>query len=262
VRYGESQGPLAIAHRGGSGLAQENSLAAFSLASALGLRYLETDVRVTSDDQLVCFHDSTLERVTSVAGPVRSRSLRELRGLRINGAEPIPTFDEALDAFPRQCFTVDPKDEAGLPSLLRSLRRRGVADRVCIAGAWDGLLAQVRAEVPEVATALGWRSLTTLLVCARAGIRPPKAVATAPFAHVPVRLGRVPIFVERLVEMSHELGVQVVTWTVDDPVVMRRLLDAGVDAIITDRPDILREVLVSRGQWTPMAPRHEAVTDR
>lgn len=262
MRYGESQGPLAIAHRGGAGLAQENSLAAFGLASALGLRYLETDVRVTSDDQLVCFHDSTLERITSAAGPVRSKTLRELRALRINGAEPIPTFDEALETFPLQCFTVDPKDEAGLPTLLRSLRRKGVAERVCIAGAWDGWLAQVRAEVPEVATALGWQSLTTLLTCARAGIRPPKWVATAPFAHVPVRLGRFPIFVERLVAMSHELGVQVVTWTVDDPVVIRRLLDAGVDAIITDRPDILREVLVARGQWAPMAPRHEAATDR
>ena len=91
---------MAIAHRGGAALAQENSLVAFALASGLGLRYLETDVRVTCDGQLVCFHDDTLDRVTSAAGPVRSKSLRELRALRINGIEPIPTFDEALDAFP------------------------------------------------------------------------------------------------------------------------------------------------------------------
>jgi glycerophosphoryl diester phosphodiesterase len=98
-------------------------------------------------------------------------------------------------------------------------------------------------------------------MCARAGVRPPRALANAPFAHVPVKLGRVPIFVERLVAMSHDLGVRVVTWTVDEPVVMRHLLDAGVDAIITDRPDLLREVLVSRDQWTPMAARHEVPTD-
>jgi glycerophosphoryl diester phosphodiesterase len=243
---------MAIAHRGGAALAQENSLAAFDLSSGLGLRYLETDVRVTSDGHLVCFHDETLERVTSVTGPVRSRSLRELRDLRINDIEPIPTFDEALDAFPDQCFTVDPKDLAGLGPLVKSLQRRGVAERVCIAGAWDGWLAQVRRGVPEVATALGWQSLTALLTCAKTGVRPPRAVATAPFAHVPVKLGRFPIFAERLVAMSHDLGVRVVTWTVDDPVVMGRLLDAGVDAIITDRPDVLREVLVSRGQWSPM----------
>ncbi|HEX7536790.1 MAG TPA: glycerophosphodiester phosphodiesterase family protein, partial [Dermatophilaceae bacterium] len=167
MSYGEGPGPLAIAHRGGAALAQENSLAAFALASGLGLRYLETDVRVTSDGYLVCFHDETLDRVTSATGPVRSKSLRELRALRINGMEPIPTFDEALDAFPDQCFTVDSKDLAGLAPLVKSLRRRGVAERVCIAGAWDGLLAQVHREVPAVTTALGWRSLTTLLMCAR-----------------------------------------------------------------------------------------------
>jgi glycerophosphoryl diester phosphodiesterase len=262
MTYGEGHGPLAIAHRGGAGLAQENSLAAFALASALGLRYLETDIRVTRDGHLVCFHDETLERVTSATGPVRSKSLRELRALRINGIEPIPTLDEALDAFPDQCFSVDLKDEVAIEPLVKSLRRKGVAERVCIAGAWDGWLGHVRREVPEVTTALGWRSLTALLSCARTGLRPPKALATAAFAHVPIKLGRVPIYVERLVAMSHDIGVRVVVWTVDEPVVIRRLLDAGVDAIITDRPDVLREVLVSRDQWAPMVSRREAATDR
>ena len=260
--YGHGPGPLAIAHRGGAGLAPENSLAAFALASALGLRYLETDIRVTCDGHLVCFHDDTLGRVTSAKGLVRAKSLHELRALRINGIEPIPTLDEALGAFPEQCFTVDLKDQAAIEPLLKSLKRKGVAERVCIAGAWDGWLSQVRHEVPEVATSLGWRSLTALLSCARTGLRPPKALATAPFAHVPLKLGRVPIFVERLVAMSHDIGVRVVTWTVDEPVAIRHLLDVGVDAIITDRPDVLREVLVSRDQWAPMSPRHESATDR
>ena len=136
------------------------------------------------------------------------------------------------------------KDHAAIEPLVKSLRRKGVAQRVCIAGAWDWWLGQVRSEVPEVTSALGWRSLTALLTCAKTGLRPPKALATAPFAHVPVTLSRVPIFVERLVAMSHDIGVRVVTWTVDEPVVMRRLLDVGVDAIITNRPDVLREVLI------------------
>jgi len=261
MSYGEGSGPLAIAHRGGGALAQENSLAAFAVASGLGLRYLETDVRVTSDGHLVCFHDERLDRVTTAKGPLRSKSLHELRALRINAMEPIPTFDEALEAFPDQCFTIDSKDLAGLEPLVKSLQRKGVAERVCVAGAWDGWLAHVREQVPGVSTALGWRSLTTLLMCARAGVRPPRALANAPFAHVPVKLGRVPIFAERLVAMSHDLGIRLVTWTVDEPLVMRYLLDAGVDAIITDRPDVLREVLVSRDQWTPMAARRQAPTD-
>ena len=175
--------------------------------------------------------------------------------MRINGIEPIPTLDEALDAFPGACFTVDLKDRAAIEPLVKSLLRRGVAQRVCIAGAWDGWLGHVRREVHEVTTALGWRSLTALVTCARTGVRPPRALATAPFAHVPVKLGRAPIFVERFVAMSHDIGVRVVTWTVDDPVVIRRLLDAGMDAIITDRPDILREVLSQRGTWQPNTPQ-------
>lgn len=252
MSYGQETTALAIAHRGGAALAPENSLVAFALSAGLGLRYLETDVQVTSDGHLVCFHDDRLERLTSATGPVRSKTLRQIRALRINGMEPIATFDEALDAFPDQCFAVDPKDQAGVGPLVKSLRRKGVAQRVCVAGAWDGLLAGVRQQVPAVTTALGWRSLAALLICARTGVRPPRALATAPFAHVPLKLGFVPVFVERLVAMSHEIGVRVVTWTVDEPDVMGRLLDAGVDAIISDRPDILREVLVSRDQWVPM----------
>jgi glycerophosphoryl diester phosphodiesterase len=69
------------------------------------------------------------------------------------------------------------------------------------------------------------------------------------FAHVPLRLGRLPVHSERVIARAHELGIRVVVWTVDDPATMRTLLDAGVDGIITDRPDVLRDVLVARGQW-------------
>lgn len=102
-------------------------------------------------------------------------------------------------------------------------------------------------------TALGWRSLAVLVACAKAGVRPPLGVATGEFVHVPVSVGRVPLVAERLVQMAADLGVRVLAWTVDEPALMHRLLDLGVDGVITDRPDLLREVLVRRGQWRPMA---------
>ncbi len=250
--YRDGLRPRAIAHRGGAALGPENTIAAFGLASALGLRYLETDLQVTSDGQAVCFHDHDLTRTTGAKGPVRSRTLAEVRRLRVHGVGLIPTLEEVLDAFPEQCFTVDLKDRAAIDPLVSSLRRTRAAGRVCVAGAWDGWLGHVRRELPAVTTALGWWSLSALLTCARTGVRPPRALATAPYAHVPVRLGGIAVFADRLVGMSHEIGVEVVTWTVDDPAVMRTLLDAGVDAIITDRPDVLREVLISRRQWSPM----------
>ena len=139
------------------------------------------------------------------------------------------------------------------------------AERICVAGAWSRWLRRLQDEAPGVTTALGWRSLTTLIACSRGGVRPvgmrSTSLASGAFAHVPLRLGRLPIHSERVIARAHDLGIRVVVWTVDDPATMRSLLDAGVDGIITDRPDVLRDVLISRGQWTRPAPvvRHRSV---
>ena len=260
MAYGSEPVPMALAHRGGAALAPENTLAAFGLATALGFRYLETDVRLTADGQLVCFHDATLDRVTDGCGPVRRRSLAALRGVRVRGGEPVPTLAEALEAFPAAHFTIDLKDRAGVGPLVEVLRRNDFRHRVCVAGAWDGVLSAVRREVPGVRTALGWRSLSALVSASRTGARPSLRLATGEFAHVPLRLGGVPVFVERLVEGAHSIGVRVVVWTVDEPGAMHRVLEAGVDGVITDRTDLLREVLVARGQWVPIPAATEART--
>jgi len=251
MAYGSESGPLALAHRGGAALAPENTLAAFGLATALGYRYLETDVRVSSDGHLVCFHDATLDRVTHLRGPVSRQPLARLGRLRVQG-EPIPTLTDALEAYPRARFTVDLKDRAAIAPLAKVLQHRDFRERVCVAGAWDSWIARVRAESPGVRTTLGWHALAALVTASRAGLRPSRRLATAEYAHVPLRLGRVPVFVDRLVEGAHRIGVRVVLWTLDDPVDMRRALDAGVDGIITDRPDLLREVLIGRDAWSPM----------
>ena len=252
MAYGTESIPLALSHRGGSALAPENTVASIALASALGVRYLETDVRLTADGALVCFHDSTLDRVTDARGPLARHTLASLRGVRVAGREPIPTLADALEAFPDANFTVDLKDQAAIGPLGKLLQHSDFRDRVCVAGAWDGWLDVVRAEAPGVRTALGWRSLAAVVTTAHAGMPPARRFATAEFAHVPLKLGRVPVFVERLVTGAHGIGVKVVVWTVNDQPSMVRLLDAGVDGIITDRPDLLREVLVARDQWLPM----------
>lgn len=262
MAYGSELGPIALAHRGGASLAPENTMAAFGLATALGIRYLETDVRLTADGELACFHDATVDRVTAGRGPVARHTLAQLRELRVLGREPIPTLTEALEAFPDARFTVDLKERAAIPALTKVLQHKDFRQRVCIAGAWDGCLDVVRAQVPGVRTALGWRALAAVVTCARAGMPPARRFATAEFLHVPDRLGRVQVFVERLVTGAHGIGVKVVVWTVNDQPSMVRLLDAGVDGIITDRPDLLREVLVARGEWIPMPVAPGAAASR
>lgn len=251
--YGEECEPLAIAHRGGAGLAPENTLAAFGMSTALGLRYIESDIRMTADGELVCFHDEMLDRCTTGTGRIAAHTSAELRaGVRVGGSEPIPTLREALEAFPDACFTVDLKDRAAIAPMARLLQRRDYAERVCVAGAWDGWLQLLASQAPHVRTALGWRSLVALISASKAGVHPPASVVTGRFAHVPIRLGRLPIHSPSLIRRARRLGVRVVVWTVDEPTTMHALLDMGVDGIITDRPDVLRAVMISRGLWTPM----------
>ena len=254
VVYAPSGTLLAVAHRGGAGLAPENTLAAFERSYALGLRYLETDVRVTADGVCVTVHDSDLSRVTGsrtadARTPVARMPWSQVRQARVGGTELVPRLEEALDAFPDARFTIDLKDPRAIGPLAAAVRRCAATDRVCIAGSADRWLADVRAVLgPRVATAMGWESLARLAVAARVGASP-YGVVRAPFAHVPLRLGRLPVFVDRLVGMAHELGSRVLVWTVDEPSQMHRLLDAGVDGIITDRPDLLREVMLARDCW-------------
>lgn len=242
MSYGSTPGPLAIAHRGGAGLAAENTLDAFARSYALGLRYLETDARVTADGVCVAFHDGSLRRLRRRPDLVRETSSHEL------GA---PALADLLRTFPDAYFAIDVKDAEALVPLARAIRVAGATHRVCAAGAWDGWLAKLRAELgPALTTALGWRALATLVASAPAKIIPPWWHEPAQFAHVPARLVS-----RRTIAGAHMLGVRVVVWTVNDLRHMHQLLDLGVDGIITDRPDLLREVLIARDQWT--APESE-----
>ena len=252
--YGRTGGPYAVAHRGGAGLAVENTLEAFARSHALGLRYLETDVRATTDGVCALFHDSTLRRLTGSSARIRDLSWAQLRAERLPGDHRVPRLEELLDAFPDGRLMIDLKDPRAIGPLARALRRSRAQARVCLAGGADRWLADARAVIgSDVRTAMGWESLARLAAAARLGMRP-RGVVPAQFVHLPLRLSVVPVFVERLVTMVHDLGAELLIWTVDDPGSMHRLLDLGVDGVITDRPDLLREVLVSRGAWGSSEP--------
>lgn len=256
IRYLGSGGPYPVAHRGGAGLAPENSLAAFDCAHDLGIRYLETDVRLTADGVCVAFHDSSLRRIFGVGGAIHETSWSALQSLTYGG-ERVPDVDQLLEGFPEANFMMDLKDPAALAPLLRILRRHDALDRVCLAGGSDRLLAEARDSAgPSLSTACGWTSITRLAIAARVGSSLAAfagALRPAEFVHVPIRYGRLPVYGPRLVSMAHDLGLRVMVWTVDDPLLMHDLLDEGADGVITDRPDLLRGVLEARNAWTSPA---------
>ncbi|GAA2811708.1 glycerophosphodiester phosphodiesterase [Kitasatospora sp. CM 4170] len=246
-------GPLAFAHRGGDLGHPENSLAAFEAAVALGYRYLETDVHATADGVLVAFHDSRLDRVTDRTGAVAELPWETVRQARIGGTEPVPLLEDLLGAFPGARFNIDVKAAPAVGPLVETIRRTGAWDRVCVGGFSDSRLAAVRAAAgPRLATSLGPREVARLRLLSLAG--PLLRAGRAPFAgvcaQVPERHLGVRVVDRAFVRAAHRLGLQVHVWTVDDPTRIRALLDLGVDGIMADRIDVLRDVLGENGCWT------------
>ncbi|MEV0189848.1 glycerophosphodiester phosphodiesterase [Kitasatospora purpeofusca] len=245
-------GPLAFAHRGGDLGRPENSLAAFEAAVALGYRYLETDVHATADGVLVAFHDSRLDRVTDRTGVLAELPWRTVREARIGGTEPVPLLEDLLDAFPEARFNIDVKAAPAVGPLVEAVRRTGAWDRVCVGGFSDARLAAVRAAAgPRLATSLGPREVARLRLRSLAG--PLGRGGGAPWAgtcaQVPERHKGIRVVDRAFVRAAHRLGLQVHVWTVDDATRIRALLDLGVDGIMADRIDVLRDVLRERGCW-------------
>ncbi len=245
--------PAAFAHRGFAPDGAENSLAAFARAVDLGYGYLETDARVTSDGVALAFHDDILDRVTDRAGILSRLTWSQVRGARIAGREPIPLLADVLGAFPGVRVNIDIKSGAALLPAVEAIRRTGSGDRVCVAAFSDRRLRAARAMLgPEVCTALGPAEVARLKVASRgpdAGIVRRVLRLTGRCAQVPVGLPGMRLVDDRFVRAAHSAGLAVHVWTVDDPDRMRRLLDLGVDGIMTDRADVLRTVLQERGEW-------------
>jgi len=240
--------PLAIAHRGGAAAGDENTAAAFEHAVKLGFRYVETDVHATADGVPVVFHDATLVRLTGRQGRVDALTAADLATVRVGGAAAIPRLDEILDAWPEIRFNIDVKSDAAVAPAVATITATGARGRVLLASFSDSRLTRIRALAgPEVATSLGRRTVTRLRLASLLPAAGPRLPASAVAAQVPARHGPLTVVDRRFLTLSHRLGLQVHVWTIDDPAEMRRLLDLGVDGIMTDRPEVLRDVYESRG---------------
>lgn len=245
---------LAFAHRGGAyhpeieGL--ENTVAAFRHAVELGYRYLETDVHVTSDGTLLAFHDRILDRVTDRTGSLATTTYAEVQRALIGGRERVPTLAELFDSFPRVRFNIDIKAATAVSVLVRFIEERQAWDRVLV-GSFDrrSLEAFRRLTGGRVATSAHPLEVLAYLVLPSPRLARLVTRGRPVALQIPHRRGPVTVASRRVVRRAHAAGLQVHVWTVDDPGEMEALLDRGVDGLFTDRTDILRDVLRSRGQW-------------
>ncbi|MFI1537858.1 glycerophosphodiester phosphodiesterase [Streptomyces anandii] len=246
--YLDHPGPIAFAHRGGAADGVENTVAQFRRAVALGYRYIETDVHATADGRLVAFHDTTLDRVTDGAGRIADLPWEDVRHARVGGREPVPLFEELLETFPEVRWNIDVKAEPALLPLLELIERTGAWGRVCVGSFSEARVVRAqRLAGPRLATSYGTRGVLGLRL--RSWGVPAALRRSAVAAQVPVSQSGVPVVDPLFLRAAHARGLHVHVWTVNEPKRMHRLLDLGVDGIMTDHIDTLREVMEERGVW-------------
>ena len=248
--YLDHPGPIALAHRGGTDAATENSMEAFTHAvETLGYRYLETDAHLTRDGVLVAFHDDRLDRVTEQTGMIAELSWPQLSDVRLANGERIVRLEDLLAAWPDVRLNIDPKTDAAAESLPALLTRVGFGlDRLCVGAFSDRRLARLRAALgPKLCTSMGPFDVLRLRLSSW-GL-PRFGGFAAACCQVPVADKGITVTDAAFIKKAHTLGLKVHVWTINEESEMHRLLDLGVDGLITDRPATLKGVLESRRQW-------------
>jgi glycerophosphoryl diester phosphodiesterase len=252
--------PVNFAHRGGSARAPENTLEAFRLAVEAGASGLELDVHVTRDGEVVVIHDATVDRTTDGSGAVAAMTLEEIRrldagyGFSSDGGRTfpyrgrglrVPTLAEVYADFPDARVNADIKEESpgAEEAVLRVIRGAGAEGRTLIASTDHPVILRFR-RVSEgrVATAASRREIAVFYFLSRlrleALVRPRYAALQVPVEHLGITL-----VTPRFVAAAHSRGVRVDVWTINEVAEMRRLLDLGVDMLMTDRPEALEGLL-------------------
>jgi len=239
--------PLAIAHRGGSLEAEENTLPAFAHAVALGFSHVELDVHATADGQVVIHHDPTLERMTGDPRAIADLTRDELRAVRTRDGAEIPALADLFEAYPDLFVNIEAKSDAvvePLAALIRATRRQSR----CGFGAFQGArIVQLRDLLGDgICTSPDWRGVLAVRL---AGLGLPMARPEAQMLQVPPVWRGIPVVVPSFLRAARRFGMPVHVWTVNEGAEMVRLINMGVDAIMTDRPALLRDILRKRGDW-------------
>ncbi len=255
----ENSPVVVFAHRGGGGLHPENTLGAFEYSAKMGVDALELDVHGTADGALVVMHDADVERTTDGRGKVSELTLETVKtldaGYRFSTDDgrtfpfrarkiTVPTLAEIFAAFPEMTFNIEPKQET--PSIIAPLcsliRARKMTEKVIVGSFRQSIIDEFRRECPEVATAASPSEATEFLTLSKSGLSesysPPMQAL-----QIPENLGSLSVVTEDFVSNAHRKNLKVHVWTINETANMQRLINLGVDGIMTDYPDRLLNLL-------------------
>jgi glycerophosphoryl diester phosphodiesterase len=229
--------PLVFAHRGGSRIGPENTIAAFDRGLAAGADGLELDVHLSRDGIVCVHHDALLDRTTRARGPLKDRTASELAEFDV------PPLRAVLARYPAIGIIIELKDRGPVlaEAVVDEVRQAGASDRVCLGSFSVTALRAARAAAPAIATSGARFEVRMALYRSWCGLSPGRVPYQA--FQVPETSGATRVVTPRFVELAHKSGIAVQVWTVDEPEDIRRLLEWGVDGIISDRPDVAAEVV-------------------
>ena len=264
--YANLRRPLVIAHQGGDGIWPGDTLYAFEKAVEIGVDVLEMDAHLTEDGHIVLMHDEEVDRTTDGTGIIENMTLSELKELdaayqwsndegktfpyRGWGIQ-VPTLEELFEKFPQLRYVIEIKltqNPIDKP-LCELIREHSMQDKVVIASFHDDAMQNFRATCPEVATSASRTEVRNFVLFSKvflSGFIAPQYQSIQP-PYDPKESMNIPIMTERFIRQAHAKNIKVEPWTVDDPELMKQYIEWGVDGIMTDRPDLMIEVLKEMG---------------
>lgn len=237
-----------LAHRGFAREAPENTLLAFARALALGVTHIETDVHASLDGVAVISHDPDLSRLAGHDAVVDQLTMTQLRRVDLGHGQTFASLAEALDGFPDARFNIDVKSADAVGPTVDAIRSAGATSRVLVTSFSEKRrLAAVRG-LPGVASSASAAMFGAALVAGKLGLSPAvcSILRNVDAVQIPERVAGMTTVTPRLLRTLHGAGVEVHVWTVNDAAAMERLLDLGVDGLVTDRADLAMELLRSR----------------
>ena len=239
--------PRIFAHRGLATGAPENTILAFAAAHALGITYLETDVHASADGVAVISHDADLVRTAGIVGRIDELAFAELKKVDLGHGQSYSSLHEVLLAFPEARFNIDLKSDAAVAPAVEAIRRAKAIQRVLVTSFDNARRRRAVRLLPGVVSSASAVPFAAALVAVKLGIVPlvRHLLRGVQAVQVPERLWGVRVVSPRSVRLLKRAGVEVHVWTINDPADMRRLLDLGVDGLVTDRADLALEVVAA-----------------
>ena len=235
----------AFVHRGGDEEKTENTLEAFQYSSDLGYVFIETDVQLTSDGKVVIFHDSDLKRIAGINKSISELSFEEIKKVDLINGGRIPTLEEALSSFPELRFNIDIKVDSAVDETIKIVKEHGALNRVCLASFSTKRLNRIREKTgPGLCSSMVQAEIVRLLFQSL-GLSFKESPGFC--AQVPRSQFGIPIVTARFIKQVHDLNKLIHVWTIDETQEMFRLIDLGVDGLMTDKPTILKKALQEKG---------------